>query len=771
MKVLMIAIKFPPYFAGAGIQAAHLAGEFQQNGLEVEFFTDNDNRTSIKDTYKGLTVFRVRTFLTKLSKLKEAIYVTRILLHVLARPQFRIIHFHSIWGAECQLFPILKLLGKKVIVKLTLAESDDPLTLSRRKLLGGLNAWGLRFVDQFVCISTRLCELCYEAGIDRKRVRLVPNGVNLEDFYPLKTEERSRIKQKLGYAAYDKIFLSVGKIEDRKGYDFILWSWKTIQEQLSSAALLLVGPGNTDENSYYQELQTHIQVNGLRNVFFLGQVDNVDLLMQISDCFIFGSKQEGFGTVLIEAMAVGVPVVARNIEQVTEDIVTDARIGQICFSESAEEFATLALQSVANADKEGRLQAMNGVRQRFDIRYISKQYIVLYNELMGVATTTPKIRVLHIIKTLNLGGAEANLLNLALATNPAVAEVHIAYSLGGELEPRFRAAGTRLFRYSSKARKVKDLFSLIIIFRLWRYIRRNKIAIVHTHNFSGHVWGLIAAKLAGAKVVEHVHDHRYTPREEFLWRKGIGSQFKFTPYFKGRSDRVVVLTKQQQEYVLKKGYAAQGQVAMLQNGLPIENGWYPSKDVAAIRAELSIEPGRRIVVTTARIDEAKNIDLILRIAAQVVQIRPEVLFIISGDGPLLERYKVSCREMGLDHAVRFIGFHQQVHDLLAIADVFLLPTLLELHSIAILEAMMMRVPVVTSKGVGCNDEFLVSWQNGVLLDPFSDQGWAEAIIRLLEDDVLRRDLGERARATCIERFDIQKVAKRFEDLYVELCQN
>ena len=81
----------------------------------------------------------------------------------------------------------------------------------------------------------------------------------------------------------------------------------------------------------------------------------------------------------------------------------------------------------------------------------------------------------------------------------------------------------------------------------------------------------------------------------------------------------------------------------------------------------------------------------------------------------------------------------------------------------------MGLPVVTSADVGCNNRFLVSWENGVLLDPFSDEGWAEAVVRLLKDEDLRKRLGENARKTCSERFDIRQVAGRIEDLYVELC--
>ena len=79
-----------------------------------------------------------------------------------------------------------------------------------------------------------------------------------------------------------------------------------------------------------------------------------------------------------------------------------------------------------------------------------------------------------------------------------------------------------------------------------------------------------------------------------------------------------------------------------------------------------------------------------------------------------------------------------------------------------------RVPVVVSQEVGCNSEFIDDWRNGVLLDPFKDAGWAHALIKLLEDPQLRLRMGEQGYQTCLKKFNINEVVKKFENLYVEL---
>jgi len=384
---------------------------------------------------------------------------------------------------------------------------------------------------------------------------------------------------------------------------------------------------------------------------------------------------------------------------------------------------------------------------------------------------TGKIKVLHIIKTLNLGGAEVNLLNLLRAVDHNRFELHVAYSFGGELEPKFKEAGIGLCKYADEDHKVKSLATFGIVARLAEYIRRHKIQIVHTHTFSAHIWGSMAAKLTGCKIVEHVHDFRYLEPEDFARRRGFNNQYKFVRRFRNVSDRVVVLTRQNREFLIKEGIYPSGRVREYPNGIPLSlNGTADAQAKEKFLARFGLKSGAFIILTPIRIAPEKNADLILRIAPEVVRQVPGAVFLIAGDGPLYQNIADEIKARGLGNAVRLIGYHADIRGLLQCADVFLLPSFLELHSIAVLEAMSMKVPVVISSDVGCHSEFIENWKNGVLLDPFKDEGWAEAIILLSENEPMRRRIGERGYQTCVEKFHIRDAATRFEMLYQEILQ-
>ncbi len=380
-----------------------------------------------------------------------------------------------------------------------------------------------------------------------------------------------------------------------------------------------------------------------------------------------------------------------------------------------------------------------------------------------------KINVLHLIKTLNMGGAEKNLYNLVGSLDRERLNIRVGYSYGGEFEEKFRNLGVPLFKFSETEDKIRSFETFPIILRLVKYILEEKIQIVHTHTFNTHVWGAIAAKLAGAKLVEHVHDARYEDPGDYARGRGSVTQYKYIKYIKHSSDCVVVLTEKNYRFLLQKRHYRENRILKIPNGIPLNGTAISSEKVTTLKRNFGLHDYNQVVLTSLRFSPEKNVDLIFRIAPIVASAVPGAVFLISGEGPLFDEFRAESKKLR-PCCIKLIGYYSEIRDLLAICDIFLLPSLLEFHSIAILEALSMKVPVVTSQGVGCNDEFITSWQNGVLLNPFCDAGWAEAIIRLLREPELRRQIGQRGYETCLSRFNTGKVAKEFEDLYNELVR-
>lgn len=389
MNILMVTSAFPPYFGGAAIQATYLAQGLQSRGVDVEFITDNEERPSVHEVYKGIRIYRCSSFFDNMAmtgKRSELIFTLRILLYVMRHwRKYDVIHFHSMRGWEALIFPLLKLMGKKLIFKFTLVGSDDPMAFKRRNFMAPVYLWGLSFVDKFIAIASVQVDLTEEAGLQRERVLHLPNGVDTQRYAALAAPARAALKEQLGFGQYDKIFYSIGKIEDRKNYKFLLQAWKTLSLQYPNSAIVFAGTGNTDDREYYRELLQMIEQDQLPGVVFLGHRDNVDDYMKISDAFLFASKAEGFGTVLIEAAVTAVPVVARNIEGVTEDILLpeDKDLARICYQDDAKVFADMTIDLLTQYDEAGRASSIARFQRVYGLEHISGRYVELYKNLLG----------------------------------------------------------------------------------------------------------------------------------------------------------------------------------------------------------------------------------------------------------------------------------------------------------------------------------------------------------------------------------------------------
>ncbi|MCR4337616.1 MAG: glycosyltransferase family 4 protein, partial [Candidatus Omnitrophica bacterium] len=352
------------------------------------------------------------------------------------------------------------------------------------------------------------------------------------------------------------------------------------------------------------------------------------------------------------------------------------------------------------------------------------------------------IRVCHVIKTLNLGGAESNLLNLTKVLDPNRFEIHVAYSVGGELEPRFQVAGIRLFKFADQSHKLKSLATFKIVKRLKDYFQKEKIDIVHTHTFNAHVWGGAAAKLAGCKILEHVHDSRYMDPVDFRRRGETSQQYTMIKYFKNISDCVVVLTRQNYEFVIENRIYPAQRVWEIQNGIDLSGGKVlSSSEKEKLRNRFGVSLDQKVVLTPIRFSPEKNLEALFKIVLEVAKKMPNAVCLIAGDGPEKGNFEVLIKKAGAENQIKTIGFYPDIPKLLNIVDVFLLPSTIELHSIAIMEAMRQKVPVVVSQNVGCNDEFIQNWENGILMSPFTVSGWADAIVHLLKDPELRMKMG------------------------------
>ena len=168
--------------------------------------------------------------------------------------------------------------------------------------------------DVVVVSSSEVRSYLVSRGIENQ-IKIIPNGVDTQRYSPAQDEsEKLSIKKKLGIKTERKLILSVGTIHPRKGTDLLLKSFKLLAEKIKDLDLYVLGPRAdlTDANlgSFKEEISTLLAEPIMKNrVQMLGFVDNIEQYMRVADIFLFPSREEGMGNVILEAMASKLPVV------------------------------------------------------------------------------------------------------------------------------------------------------------------------------------------------------------------------------------------------------------------------------------------------------------------------------------------------------------------------------------------------------------------------------------------------------------------------------
>lgn len=177
-------------------------------------------------------------------------------------------------------------------------------------------------------------------------------------------------------------------------------------------------------------------------------------------------------------------------------------------------------------------------------------------------------------------------------------------------------------------------------------------------------------------------------------------------------------------------------------------------------------PDARVLMHASNFRPVKNIPIVMQVFAEVHR-RERAKLVMIGDGPEKPAAEQLAREMGIQRDVLFLGNQDCMEELLPLADLFLLPSSSESFGLVALEAMSAEVPVVASN-VGGLPEVIEHGRTGFMHDPEDVNGHVSSVMRLLDDEALRRRMGRAARKDVRERFDKDEMISRYIEVYDSL---
>lgn len=218
----------------------------------------------------------------------------------------------------------------------------DPVTATLQLLVQNILRIGN--YNAVIAPTTHVARELADYGVNSSKIVVVPNGVNADEYHL--TDVTSD--------PYSLIM--VGRLSKRKGQDTILKAFQTVHNQVSETHLHILGKGPARKE--LEKLTESLEIE--EAVTFHGYVDSKRKieLMNEAGLFVFASKQEGFGLVLLEAMAAGLPIVARKLP-VYDDFFEDGTNGRLVKSQSSITFSEAILEMLDERDQLLRMSSVN----------------------------------------------------------------------------------------------------------------------------------------------------------------------------------------------------------------------------------------------------------------------------------------------------------------------------------------------------------------------------------------------------------------------------
>ncbi len=382
--------------------------------------------------------------------------------------------------------------------------------------------------------------------------------------------------------------------------------------------------------------------------------------------------------------------------------------------------------------------------------------------------TAKRTRLLWLIDSLAMGGAERLVPIFARRLDASRFELHVAclkVTAGNPLAAELAEAGVPVTVLN--ARNLRDASAFA---RLVRLVREREIDVIHTHLTYSDVWGRLAGWLTGRAVVSTLHVQSYLTAGEVARERGQAIE-RLANFVRRRFGRTVIAVSE----ALRRQQIAQGfpsgRIVTVHNGIDLSRFELPRDfSRAAHRAEFTIPHDAPLVITVAVLREGKGHEELIAAAKRVLERMPEARFLIVGGGALEGSLRRQAEEDGVGGRVIFTGMRVDIAELLAASDLFVLPSLdFDALPTAIIEAMASGLPVVATDAGGAA-EIVRHGETGMLVESRDAVQLADAIVALLTDSDLAREMGERGRARAANEFSAQKWVEKLQDLYVSLCQ-
>lgn len=386
------------------------------------------------------------------------------------------------------------------------------------------------------------------------------------------------------------------------------------------------------------------------------------------------------------------------------------------------------------------------------------------------------MKVLHVILTLERAGAQEVIRTLSEHLLELGCRTVVCTFVDGPVRRELEALGIPVEVLGPRRHGVEHPLRFLaeqrgIRRRLAEVVRRHEVEVVQTHLLQ--TLDFLTLSLLGVPPVKAVlwtiHNVDFLPEGRTPWtRLKRDAHRRLYRASAGRVSGVIAVSERVREALVRELGPMRGRITTVTNSVDVGR-FQAGGDRAALIRELAVEEDSELLLVVGRLTEQKGHVHLLEAMRRVVGERPRARLLVVGEGELRADLEASARDAGLADRVHFLGEREDVPLLLASVDLFVLPSLWEGLSVALLEAMAAALPIVAT-AVSGTDQAMVPEETGLVVPPGDARALARAVVELLGDPARARALGRRARERVETEFGARAQAEEYLALYRRLVE-
>ena len=363
------------------------------------------------------------------------------------------------------------------------------------------------------------------------------------------------------------------------------------------------------------------------------------------------------------------------------------------------------------------------------------------------------LRVLHVTHEMGVGGTQQVINQLVQNLDASEYECRIACLDGeiGMIGEELQEQGVAFHVFNRNAG-----FDRALIGSLRALLRSEKIDVIHCHQYTPYIYGVLAAMFTGVKIVFTEHGRFYPDR--YSWKRRLVNPL--LGYF---TNSIIAISSATADALAHYEWFARKTIRVIYNG----TAPHESQANSGFRATLGIDADDIVYGTIARFDEIKNLPMMIEGFSRVHKTNPKSRLLLVGDGEKRAELEQLVDQLNLRDSVIFTGYQSETSKYMSIIDLYLLTSFSEGTSMTLLEAMSNATcSIVTA--VGGNIELIEHLISGVVVDSGDTESLADWMVGLAEDAEERRRLGGQAKAVFDSKFSVSTMVDQYAKTYDQL---